>query len=365
VPDPEHPIAHATRSQFFQPDDTAAGRLYWWSSADVRIDVPSSAPLKNQIANADHVEFESCARRAGDCPAGTLRDASPQRGQAARAYVQVNNIGLRPAANVRVAALVADASTGLPDLPVDFWTTTFPANATTCGALTPGSGWRFADVANPCRVVPTIRPDYPETVAFDWSVPANQAGHSCMLVIAESTADPIDPGVRAANERRLAVLVPNHRHVGLRNLHVVDAMAGAADVMEVMNVANPDPQRQYVDLFVASADRVTGAVVGLLLPGRNGVEADGAQPMRVPLSRPQLARARDLKLSAAAFYRITGREARLRLPIPAGATWQVGVVYRAIRLAIGSSSRLSILARQDDAVLGGNTYVIRSIERRR
>ncbi len=309
VPDPEHPIPDPARPPFFKPDDTAAGRLYWWSSTDVRIDVPSTAPAKNLIPSADHVEFETCPIHASDCPAGTMRDAAPQRGRAARVYVQVNNIGLRPATNVRVTALFADASAGLPNLPVDFWTTTFPAGSSNCGALTPGSGWQFADAVSPCRVIPAINPDLPETVRFDWNVPAGQAGHSCMLVISESNADPIHPNVRATNERRLSELVPNNRQISLRNLHVIDAAAGTSNGMEAMDVSNPDRELSYVDLIVSRVDLPRDAVVGFLLPTRKGVESEGAQPARLTLSATERALARELNVSVG---RVLPRQRRSR-----------------------------------------------------
>ena len=365
VPDPEHPIPDLARPPFFKPDDTAAGRLYWWNSTDVRIDVPSTAPAKNQVASADHVEFESCPIHVSDCPPGTIRDADPQRGRSARVYVQVNNVGLRPATNVRVTALFADASTGLPNLPVDFWTTTFPAGASNCGALTPGSGWQFVDAVNPCRVIPAVNPEFPETLGFDWNVPAGQAGHSCVFVISESAADPIQPSVRATNERRLSELVPNNRQISLRNLHVIDAPAGSTDHMEGMKVSNPDRELPYVDLLISNVDLPKDAIVGFLLPTRRGVESEGARPARVVLSAEQQTLARQLKLTPTAFYRVSGSgEARLRLPVPPGETWQLGLVYKAEKMPVGSSARLSLMGRQGERVTGGNSYIIRSHARK-
>ncbi|HEY7059702.1 MAG TPA: hypothetical protein VH458_24370, partial [Vicinamibacterales bacterium] len=364
VPDPEHPIPNPARLGFFKPDDTVAGSLYWWNSTDVRIDVPSTAPPKNQIASADHVEVETCPIHVADCPAGTIRDADPQRGQAARVYAQVNNMGLRAATNVRVTALFADASTGLPALPADFWTTTFPAGSTTCGALTTGSGWQFADAANPCRLIPVVNPEFPETVQFDWNVPAAQAGHSCMLIIVESTADPIQASVRATNERRIAELVPNNRQITLRNLHVIDAppapAGGASNAVEGMDASNSDRELRYIDLIVSRVDLPKDATVGFLLPTRDGVEAEGARAETIKLTASQQRLARELKVSSRAFYRITSCcEARIRLPVPPGQTWRLGLVYDARNIPVDTSARVSVIAKQGDKVLGGNTYVIR------
>ena len=370
VPDPEHPIPDAARPGFYKPDNTNAGSLYWWSSADVRIDVPSAAPPKNQIASADGVEAETCPVQLSDCPAGTLRDAEPERGRPARVYAQVYNMGLQPATNVRVVALFADASAGLPLLPNDFWTTTFPAGSTTCGALTPGSGWQFADSANPCRVIPVVNPELPETVRFDWNVPLGQAGHSCMLIVSESVTDPIQSSVRTTNELRPWVFVPNNRQISLRNLHVIDAppapAGGAPKGMESMSVPNPNRESRFVDLFVSRVDLPREAVVGFLLPTRQGVESKGAQVAKVVLDESQQRLARELKVNPEAFYLITDdREAQIRLPVPPGTTWRLGLVYEVGKIPLGSSVRFSVVAKQGKTVLGGNTYIVRSTQRKR
>jgi len=370
VPDPEHPIPDVARPGFFKPDDTDAGQLFWWSSTDVRIDVPSTAPVKNQIASADHVEVETCPIHLGDCPAGTIRDADPQRGRAARVYAQVNNMGLQPATSVRVTALFADASAGLPLLPTDFWTTTLPAGSTTCGTLTPGSGWQFADAAAPCRVIPIVNPELPETVRFDWNVPIGQAGHSCMLIIAESVTDPLQTSVRATNERRLWELVPNNRQISLRNLHVIDApptpAGGPPRGMEGMRVPNPHRELRYVDFVVSRVDLPKDATLGFLLPTSVGVESKGAQLGKIALSAEQQRLAHKLKVSGAAFYRVTdAREAHLRLPVPPGKTWSLALIYDAGKIPVGSSVRFSVVAKQGHQVLGGNTYIIRSTRTKR
>jgi hypothetical protein len=370
VPDPEHPIPDPARPGFYKPDDTAAGRLYWWSSTDVRIDVPSAAPVKNQVASADHVEVESCPIHLSDCPAGTIHDADPQRGQAAHVYAQVNNMGLQPAVNVRVTALFADASAGLPMLPADFWTTTFPAGSTTCGALTGGSSWQFADPASPCRVIPVVNPELPEVVRFDWAVPIGQAQHSCMLIIVESVTDPIDPSVRTTNERRISVLVPNNRQISLRNLHVIDdppaPAGGAPRGLEMLEVSNPSGELRNVDLLISRVDLAREAVLAFLLPTAQGVEAKGAELAKVTLDEKQQRFARELKLNPAAFYRVAdAREAEIRLPVPPGQIWRLGLVYDAARLTLGTAARFSIISRQGNNVLGGNTYIIRSTNTKR
>lgn len=365
APDPEHPIPDATRPGFYKPDNTTAGSLYWWTSSDVRIDVPSSAPVKNQIAAADHVEMQTCPTLLSDCPPGTVRDAYPLRGRTARVYAQVTNAGLQPGTNVRVTALFADASAGLPLLPADFWTTTFPASSTTCGALDTTSGWRFADPANPCPVIPVVNPDVPEVVSYNWSVPMGQAEHSCMLIISESLSDPLDPNIRATNERRLWELVPNHRQIALRNLHVVNPPpapmgGGVPRGVEAMNVPNPSEGANSIELVFSRVGLPEGALLGVLLPTGAGVSAQGASLTRLDLDENQAGLARGMGVRTDVFYSITDpREAVLRLPVPAGDTWKVAVVYDVAGLKDDTTARWSVIARQGNTVFGGNTYFIR------
>jgi len=364
VPDPEHPIPDPARPGFYMPDNTSGGLIYWWKSTDVRIDVPATAPPKNQIAAADHVEMESCPILLSSCPAGTILDQYPQRGRTARVYAQVGNVGLQPASNVRVIALFADASSGLPPLPNDFWTTTFPAGSTSCGALNTGTGWNLTDVASPCRVIPAVNPEMPEAVAFNWAVPAGQAQHSCMLIIAESANDPLDPAIRATNQVAIAQLVPNNRQISLRNLHVIDATVptggGAPQGVEPMNVPNPSRELAYVELVISRVDVPHSSLFGVLLPTARMVEVHGASLAKSPLTAPQRRAALQMKVRPAAFYRVTDRrEAILRLPIPPGDTWHIGVVYDTTESRSTASVQWSVVARQGKEVLGGNTYIVR------
>jgi hypothetical protein len=122
-----------------------------------------------------------------------------------------------------------------PKLPDNFWTTTFPAGSTNCGTLDAHSDWKFVDPTKPCQIIPVINPELPEVVGFSWNVPKD-AKSSCVLVIVESADDPIDPGVRAANETRIFELVPKNRQIGLRNLQIIDA-GERMDIVEGLNVS--------------------------------------------------------------------------------------------------------------------------------
>jgi hypothetical protein len=216
LPDPEHPIADTTRPSFFKPDDTPGGSVYWWDSTDIRIDVPSLDDAAHTIAAADNFEFESCPVEVTGCAAGTMIDRSPVRGSLANAYVQVTNHGLLAASNLRVVSLFTNATLEVPPLPANFWTTTFPANSASCGALDTSTGWSLVG----CSTIPLVNPELPEVAKFPWNVPANAAEHSCMLTVVDSVDDGVPNTTRAVFDT--GTLVPGDRHVAQRNLHVVD-----------------------------------------------------------------------------------------------------------------------------------------------
>jgi len=366
VPDAEHPIPDSGRPGFYKPDDTAAGRVYWWSSADIRIDVPSNDPPANNIAVADHVEFESCPIAISSCPAGTVLDSHPVRGRPAKAYVQVNNRGLQPASNVRVIVLWADATAGLPLLPPDFWTTTFPADTTSCGPLNISTGWNAVDPVSPCQVIPVVNPDLPELTQFSWNVPTTAHDHSCMLAIVESTDDPLPSAIRATNELHPWVFVPNYRHIALRNLHVVDPPPTPGPQLIRFNVPNPSREARSIDLVISRADMLPGSYLEFILPRVSGIKTRGLRPVHSRLSEAQRKITAEFAPRLRASYLVTEREAEiLQLPVPPGKTWTIAVlVDPGPRATPGTASRFVVMSCQGKTVLGGSTFIIRAPAKR-
>ncbi|MGH9968306.1 MAG: WD40/YVTN/BNR-like repeat-containing protein [Pyrinomonadaceae bacterium] len=273
IPDPEHPIIDPARPIFYRPNDTAGGQVFWWTSPDIRFTVPST-PTANRIAKPDHVEFESCPIETSSCPAGTIVDSPPIPGQPATVHLQVSNRGLKPASNVRVMALWADArNLTFPKLPNEFWTRTFPAGGTNCGPLDGSTGWNFVSPANPCQVIPVINPELPEVVSLPWNVPASVKSASILLLV-ESADDPIDPAVRAGNETRIFMLIPNVRQMALRNLQIIRAEANA-DVLTVFKVANVTASDIAVDLILSRDAVGNQDSLDLLVPMRNELTSKG------------------------------------------------------------------------------------------
>ena len=220
------------------------------------------------------------------------------------------------------------------------------------------------DPVNPCPVIPVVNPALPEVVGFNWNVPVGAADHSCMLAISESADDPIDPAVRAGNERRPWVFIPNNHQIGLRNLHIVTAAAphGGVGGMVTMNVPNPSKDRDSVELIVSRGDLGEGAHLGLLFPRKLQIRGDGLHRTDAKLSNERRKRATELELDSETLHVVERPEASIKeLPIPAGETLKIGLVFHSGRdQAPGTASRFTILTRQGNTVIGGSTYVLRS-----
>jgi len=368
VPDPEHPIPDETRHGFYKPDDTAAGRLYWWQSTDIRIDVPSVDPPANRLMNVDSVEFETCPLEYSNCPQGSLVDSFARRGLPATAYVQVTNRGTVPARKTRVILLhTDDATAGLPDLPDDFWTRTFPADPSTpCGPLTPDFGWTAVDPTTPCRTIEKIEPSMPGVVGFRWTVSPTASEHTCMIAIIESTDDPIQPSVRASNERRIWILVPENRQITVRNLHVIDGPKGgdAAGGSEALSVLNPDRLDQRpIDLYFSKAGMPDKAIVAVLLPPLRSVPLSlrGIARVQANLTRAERTKFGRMGLDTTVAYQMFAKEGVIAgLPIPPRTTWKIGLLYNAVAKGRpNSAARFTVLERQGPKLLGGSTYILR------
>ena len=165
-----------------------------------------------------------------------MTHVDPRRGEPANVYVQVRNKGLAPAEDVRVVALYADASAGVPPLPADFWTSTAVPGASGCGALDGSTGWTMIG----CGTLDEVNQRIPEVQKFSWDVPAEAAEHTCVLTVVDSAADPITNTTTDAE-----ALTISDRHVAHRNLHVIDGPSAnpAACVYDGSPAAGGSPER--------------------------------------------------------------------------------------------------------------------------
>ncbi len=182
---------------------TLGNPVWHWQCADIKVDALEGSPPSYQmlVSSVDYVAYES-----------KLQHRNAQRGKVNRVYVQVHNRGFAPATNVTVKLLYANASAGLPPLQPNFWTA-FPGNPS-------GGQWIPIGAA---KVIPSLSPVEPVILEWDWSTPLTAADHSCLLVVMDSSSNPIPAANKIFDVNSLIRL---EKRVGLKNLHVVNAPPG-------------------------------------------------------------------------------------------------------------------------------------------
>jgi photosystem II stability/assembly factor-like uncharacterized protein len=225
---------------------TLGALQYWWTCADIKVDaLEGSVPAYQMPVSAvDYVAFES-----------NLQHRNAQRGRVNRVYVQVHNRGIQSAINVTVKLYFADASAGLPPLPSDFWTA-FPPS---------GSSWT---AITPAKTIALLSNTIPAVLQWDWSTPSGAADHTCLLAIMDSAADPIPTANKVFD---VGVLVPREKHVGLKNLHVIDVPPGASYGTRIQFFPGLE-KLQAIRILPGS---VAGGTLGLILPKTSGLKLQG------------------------------------------------------------------------------------------
>jgi hypothetical protein len=311
--------------------------LFWWNCADVKVDSPVGGSYQMPVASVDYIAFETA-----------LEHRNPQRGMVNRVYVQVHNRGVLPASNVVVKILCADATPGLPDLPVDFWTV-FPANSGTASPWTP---------IGAAQTIASLRPERPAVLEWDWAPPISAAAHTCLLVVASCNED--SPGVTSLV---LDSVVTQNRQVGLKNLHIIDAMPFACwDAIRFY-------PRAATDIFRFDG-LPKGWSLSLVLPKKvplseityTGFEAK-------PVLSAELARISKQLDKQAAFYDFkkalvaaAPRNSCTITGVPAGMQGiPILVAFTANARAATGTVQL-IQESRDQRVLGGNTFALRGVK---
>jgi hypothetical protein len=355
-PDMEHPIQDPTKNGFFKPDDTLAGKAYWWTSRDIRVDVPANAPAKNQIGDADSVEFDSCPSTVFDCPPQTMIDASPEKLKDARVYVQVTNRGTEPVTNTRVIALWYPSSSAFEKLPANFWTATFPLGGP-CGPLDPSTGWKLIDPATPCRMIASVTPEMPELARFNWKPPSN-IGFATLLTIVESELDPLDPSIRQQNKLSPAEIVPGSRHIALRSLQINPFEIGRVPVpflwpLDLLHLPN---EMTEVEVVVSKPDLHDG--VRIVLPAGLTAKAGMGSVRQTRVTETELVRQLEsMHLDPNNAWEFTGDEASLFVDLRPGQRVTTGVI--ATPADTRATSQVSIVERSRGKVVGGSVMLLR------
>lgn len=374
-PDPEHAVCANPSCDTYKPDDSIAGRLEWWDSPDLRVDLPCPQATAGCTCDRDPaeprgdppdgaldaVEVESCPTGTYDCPIGMMRDRNPRRGCVNRVYVQVTNRGPLVGRDLRVMALWTDATTTLPLLPQDFWSTTFPATGA-CQQVDQSSGWHLLDPAHPCKTISRVEPDRPEVVYFDWLVPPAAPEHSCVMALVESADDPIPDRIRGV-EFAPWVFVKETHQIGLRNLHVVDSPSTlkAITFLDSLVYRSVGSGAGSHRLIVSRAQLEPADMVGVLLPATGGLILKNVDSLRVHLTADERREADALGLDTTVVYRVRHPEGEIdELAVAPVAAWRIGLRVATARIQRRRlAPRLTVMAMQDSVVLGGNTYVMR------
>jgi hypothetical protein len=184
-----------------------------------------------------------------------------------------------------------------------------------------------------------------------------------MLTIIESADDPIDQNVRTSNELRPWVLVPNNRQIGLRNLHIISAASPMQRIHELVTLRIPNPLREKisVDLVISHPAFERGGTVHLLLPTAERLQMESIRLALVQLTQRQRALATQHKFNPTKALQVAAQRAVIHgLKIEPGETITAGLVLDSGAKAIpGTATRVTVLARYGDTVLGGSTYVLR------
>ena len=379
-PNPEHPIQAGI---WYEPDNSVSGRTHWWASTDIRIEVPDNATLPgNQVPPpgvidylgseppVDHVEMETCPLYGDRCAPGFMIDSNPARGRIAKVRIQVTNQGLFPVSNVRVIALWRSAGSGLPDLPSNFWTYQFPANATSWPTFPAVTGWRAVDPNDPVRTIPVVNAGLPEVVTFDWLVPSNIPDHCCMYVIVESADDPISSAHR--NLLDTSQLAKNDRHIAQRNLHIIGAREYVLKKTMSLTFMIGNPSRGKgrkggIDLFVSKVGMPAGVLLDLELPDEWKLRTRGAERLSDSALVEEKGRTpgvRSGKWTMKNRFLITADEAVFEgLPVRPGTEVKARLSYSLPEgFDPGGSTQINVLARQGKNVLGGNSFILRAPE---
>jgi len=311
--------------------------LWWWMCADVKVDAPAPVTHTYQlpVAAVDYLAFET-----------KLEHRNPQRGILNRVYVHVNNRGVQVAASVTVKILYADASPGLPNLPANFWTA-FPGNGTT-------TVWKPIGAA---KTISNLSPKRPQVLEWDWTPPLAAATHSCLLVVVDSSEDPIPAASKVSN---VGTLVTSEKRVGLKNLHVIDAP--------------PAPYWFDLRIYARARDSLrlapgpAGWAIGLLFPPKiaERIQATGLKqttPTKTQLAALERFLGRRPKAGETkGFFTVSDarRGATVEDLPAAGKSFPLLIVCQPRQGA--PEGAMTFVQERGKRVLGGNTFVLRRAE---
>jgi len=341
--------------------------LNWWMCADIKVDALEGSPPayhQTNVADVDYARYES-----------KLQHRNAQRGNVNRVYVQVHNRGIMPAADVVVKLLYANASPGLPPLPPDFWTA-FPGDSSNTTIWHPiGSA----------KTIVSLSPTEPTILQWDWSTPSTAADHTCLLVVMDCPSDPIPAANKIFDVNNL---VRAEKRVGLKNLHVVNAVPGAS-LWAALRLFSQSAKAQTIKILPS---RLSGWSVSLVLPksatfkaaskpskaSKKSPKASASapaldmQPNLLVAQKPTKGMIKSLKDKVGKDFKRfdSSRIFSLASAEKGGALTGLRIPKRGLRTVLfltppqkaGKAVTFSIVQEDDGEVVGGNTFVLRAIK---
>ena len=175
---------------------------------DIKIDSPKGPLSLYQFEIIDDVDYVKFEHR--------LQHRNPKRGRWCNIYVQIHDRGIQPVVkDVIVKLFYANVleNTQYPDLPQDFWTS-FPNNTFDHKDWNPIG--EFKTIPNGPKILTNAEPTI---LVWQWYVPSTISNKVGILVVIESSDDPIDNDNK---KRNVEELVKGDRHIGLKNISVID-----------------------------------------------------------------------------------------------------------------------------------------------
>jgi hypothetical protein len=198
-----------------------------------------------------------------------------------------------------------------------------------------------------------------------------------MLAIVSADEDPVVRSDASPDDRQPAFLVPNDKHVGLRNLHVITASApfGGEPLTAWADLYNPFPYPQFFDIQVDRAALPRNVKLAIVLPKTTsrpplgevelpGVRVGSAKQRGWWAGALRRTSKRDAVYSAEISHPASGHESQTgtipNVLIPPDKPLRVGVIVHVPKgTPAGASLRFSVVQRARNAIVGGSTYEVR------
>jgi hypothetical protein len=259
------------------PDPTAQGQIVrHWLGPDIKLDTPDvNGNYQFPFTPGATIDFEEFTNQLSDDFQNVATHATATI--TTRVYVQVHNRGVTPANNVRVMLLLANASTGLPNLPFGFATNV--QNGTPIN--TPN--WKTVGFAT----LNDVRVGFPMIAAFNLTSdmlppPASLAGnnHHCVLALVHHASDPF-----TATQTVTDLMSTSERKAAHKNLTVVQftgTLPTPPPVVMAVRLHNPSVRRKLLTTLLVRLNGYPGRVrmylPNLRLLGDLGKLAEGCKP---------------------------------------------------------------------------------------